>query len=99
MDERTETTTCYAAINFTHVDEPSVKHLQSALPPQLWLISELLSFGVFPFSAHTAANIKVWLRGELRDAGMPDETITWASRRTAPPMAKHSPQRHRDPAA
>jgi hypothetical protein len=66
---------CYAAINISHVDEPSGSGA-GMKDPQLLLVDELLSFGIFPFSQHTGENIRVWFVKELDEAGIPHPTLS-----------------------
>ena len=60
----------YAGVNATTVVEPKIFTAGStgsakALPPQLYLQSEVLEFEVFPHTQHTGDNIKEWLQGLL----------------------------------
>ena len=52
----TDTHTAFACISMTEVEEPT----PDMDDPQLWLSSEVQSFGVFPFTSKTGENIKSW---------------------------------------
>ena len=65
----TETQTAFAALSMTTVEEPTT----DSPTAQLWLESEIVDFGVFPYHSKTGDNIRLWLcavleKNEIYDA-------------------------------
>ncbi|KAK3282686.1 hypothetical protein CYMTET_9581 [Cymbomonas tetramitiformis] len=60
----TNTNTCYTGVNATTVVEPPDDSTQAI--PQLLLRSEALDFEIFPYTEHTAVNIKSWFLSLLQ---------------------------------
>ncbi|KAL1524089.1 hypothetical protein AB1Y20_018999 [Prymnesium parvum] len=76
LDMWTDTTThtSFACIIATTVAEPTDRWINKKTKPQLYLSSNIISFGRFPHTTKTGENIKSWFVSEL--SNIPYSTIT-----------------------
>ncbi|KAK3260261.1 hypothetical protein CYMTET_30770 [Cymbomonas tetramitiformis] len=69
----TATHTAYAAVTQTTCEDPEDENSDIA---ELFLRSEVMEFGVFPMSAKTGPNIRVWFVKVLKDNGIPYDAVS-----------------------
>ncbi|KAK3235607.1 hypothetical protein CYMTET_54197 [Cymbomonas tetramitiformis] len=69
----TATHTAYAAVTQTTCEDSEDENSDSA---ELFLRSEVMEFGVFPMSAKSGPNIRVWFVKVLKDNGIPYDAVS-----------------------